>query len=48
MLVKTGNIQGKGNIIPVLNYVIKHYAMKAWRNGGTAPPFLTLILDGGV
>jgi hypothetical protein len=36
----------KGNFIPVLNYAIKHYAMRLMGNGGIAPPFLTLALDG--
>jgi hypothetical protein len=34
----------KGKIIPML---IKHQAMMTWENGGIAPPFLTLALDGG-
>jgi hypothetical protein len=27
--------------------IVKHYAMKAWGSGGTAPFFLTSALDGG-
>jgi hypothetical protein len=37
----------KRKVIPVLNYIIKHYAIKAWGSGSIAPPFLTLALDGG-
>jgi hypothetical protein len=34
-------IKGKGNVTPVLNYVIKHYAMQACGgSGGIGPPFL--------
>jgi hypothetical protein len=42
------NIQRKRTkVFPVLNYIIKHYAVKAHGNGGTAPPFLTAALDEG-
>jgi hypothetical protein len=38
--------KGKYTVIPLLNYVIKHYAMKAYGGiGGIAPPFLTSALD---
>jgi hypothetical protein len=38
----------KGKVISVLNYAIKHYAMKAYGGvEGIAPPFLTSAPDGG-
>jgi hypothetical protein len=40
-------VRQKGNVAPVLNYVIKHYAMKTYRHGGIAPPFLTSALGEG-
>jgi hypothetical protein len=39
-------VSEKGDV-PVLNYVIKHYAMKTWGSGGIAPPFFTLALGEG-
>jgi hypothetical protein len=33
-------LQGKGNVVPY------YYAIKDMGVGGTAPPFLTLVLDG--
>jgi hypothetical protein len=38
----------KGKDIPLLNPVIRHYAINAYEvSEGIAPPFLTLVTDGG-
>jgi hypothetical protein len=39
--------ESKCNVIIVINYAIKYYAMKALGNGSIAPLFLTTALDGG-
>jgi hypothetical protein len=38
--------KNKGRVIPVLNY-LSTCQEDVWENGGIAPPFLTLALDGG-
>jgi hypothetical protein len=45
--LKVADDDGKCNVIVVLNYVIKLYAMKALESESIAPPFLTSALDGG-
>jgi hypothetical protein len=35
------------NKVKLSLFLIKHYAIKIWRSGGTAPPFFTSALDGG-